>query len=379
MNDIHHQDTKAPRRPAPSLGDEEAAAAISRELAGAARVSILAHIRPDGDAVGSSLALASILRAAGREAEVVLSDVVPRQFRFLEGVDGIPPGRGVAAPGEAGETGNVPEKSQVAPLVIALDTSTHERLGRAAPIYDAAARRACIDHHVSCSLRGDVNWIDPGAAAVGEMIWRLARALEMEVPPGARDALYVAIMTDTGRFTHSNTTAETFETAAALVRAGADPEMLARKVYGEKPLAEWELECRARRSLSIELGGRVATIGIGRRDFEETGTSPSSTEDLSALSRLVEGVEVGLFFKELEGGAGGPAGPGGGMRTKVSIRTARAVDANRLAARMGGGGHPQAAGCTIEAALDEARRTVLAETERFLKDMSADGRKGRGE
>lgn len=334
--------TTPPRAADGCSSAQEAARAIAPELREPRRVLILSHIRPDGDAVGSALALGAILREAGHVPEVALDENVPRRYLFLEGA------RAVLRAGRAtGAQGAV---------VFALDTTGPDRLGKTAGLFEAGAARINIDHHVSNSFFGDVNWVEPRAAAVGAMIGRLAKAMGWRVPPAARDALYVAVMTDTGRFTFSNTTSESLETAAELVRAGASPEVLSENVYGRRTSAQWELERRVRASLRIADGGAVATIGLTTRDFEETGTTPADTDDFASLPRGLAGVDVGLFLYEIDGGA----------RTKVGIRTSRRADANRLAARLGGGGHARAAGCTVYAPLEEACEMMLAETRRFL-------------
>lgn len=321
---------------------QDAVRAVACELARPRRVLILTHIRPDGDAIGSALALGAILREAGHEPEVILDEAVPGRYLFLVGAGAVR---------RAGEVTGAEDA-----VVFALDVTGPDRLGKAAALFDAGAGRINIDHHVSNSLFGDVNWVEPETAAVGEMIRRLAKEMGWSVPPAARDALYVAVMTDTGRFAFSNTSPESFELAAELVRAGARLEVLAENVYGRRTSAQWELERRARASLLLEHGGRVAAIGLTTRDFEETGTTPADTDDFASLPRSLAGVEVGLFFYEIDGGA----------RTKVSIRTSRDVDANLLASAFGGGGHRRASGCTVEGPLEEARERVLAETRRLL-------------
>jgi len=329
--------------PAGDSSMPDAVDAIARELERPRRVFIFTHIRPDGDAVGSGLALRAVLREAGHEPELILAEHMPRRYLFLEGSGAARRAGEVAADAEA--------------VVFALDATGPDRLGDAAALFESGAVKINIDHHVSNSRFGDVNWVEPGTGAVGEMIWRLAKEMGWSVPPAACAALYVALMTDTGRFTFGNTTSGTLGVAAELVRSGASPEILAEEVYGHRTPAQWELERRARASLRFEHGGTVATLELTMRDFDETGTTPGDTDEFASLPRRQAGVEVGLFLYEIDDGA----------RTKVGIRTSRDVDANLLAARLGGGGHRRAAGCTLEGPIDEARERVLAETFRFLE------------
>lgn len=329
-------------RPSPG-SDLEHAREIERGLAGFERVVITAHVRPDGDAVGSCLALASILRARGMQPRVVFEDEVPRQYAFLCGAEQ------VERPPQAAEPSDT--------VLVALDSTSPERLGRAAALARSCARTVVIDHHVSNTSFGDVNWVDAGASSVGEMIHRLAVALGWDVPDEAAEPLYVAIITDTGRFSYSNTTPESLHIAGELVAGGVDPARVAGFVFGNRTPGEWDLDARARASLRLESGGRIATLGVTARDFEETGTKAASTQDLPALARTLAGVEIGLFFYEVDGG----------RRTRVNVRTTEAVDANVLAGRFGGGGHQRAAGCTLDGDLEEVRRKVLAEAKGFLK------------
>jgi len=305
-------------------------------------VIVGSHIRLDGDAVGSALALAAILNARGARASVVLPDEVPRRYRFLAGADRVrDPSRIGTAKGA---------------VFAVLDVSNPERLGEAARLLESASQTVVIDHHVSNTRFGGVNWVEPGASSVGEMIWRMAMTLAWPVPPTAREALYAAILTDTGRFSFSNSTPEALQAAAALVREGVDPACVAEQVYGGRTPGEWALEVRARASLVVEPGGRVATMALTAGDFAETGTTPVAADDFASFPRTMAGIDVGLFFYEIDGGE----------RTKVGIRTTRAVDANVLAGSFGGGGHARAAGCTIDAPVADARRRVVAEVVRAL-------------
>lgn len=316
---------------------------IRRALGGLRRAVLTAHVRPDGDAVGSCLAFAAILRARGLKAQVALEDEVPPRYMFLRGFKRI----------------RHPSKVRGGPdtALVALDVTSPDRMGAAEALAGSCARTIVIDHHVSNTRFGDVNWIDAGASSVGEMIWRLAEELKWEVPRAALEPLYAAIVTDTGRFAYSNTTAESLRIAGELVARGVDPLRVADIVYGGRTPGEWSIEDRARARLRLESGGRIATLGLTVRDFMETGTRPAAMRDLPALARTLAGVDLGLFLYETDGG----------RRTRVNVRTTKSVDANVFAGRFGGGGHRQAAGCTLDGTLEEVRRKVLAEARKFIR------------
>lgn len=312
-------------------------------------IAVVTHERPDGDALGSSLAMASVLRAAGYDACAVGSVPISRQFRFLK------------------HRGLLVEPKRVSgalEVVFSLDATDPVRLGEAGAVFARAKRKLMIDHHPYNLMFGDVNWVDTGAAAVGQMVYQLARALKWSVPLDACEALYVAIMTDTGRFTFGNTTADALRIAGDLVQAGVDPERVSTGIYGERPRNEWELEARLRSSLKMEDGGAIATVELRDTDFEETKTTPAAAQDFASLPRTLEGVKMGIFFYEIEGGS----------KTKVGFRSTRRLDVNRLAASLGGGGHRQASGCTIEGGLDVAKAVVLRAAK---KHMGSNGAKRR--
>lgn len=305
-------------------------------------VLVLSHERPDGDAVGSCVALASMLRARGHMVDIVLPDTPPRKFRFLSGFDEI------SRPSDVHTSNGT--------VAFALDAADEGRLADGAELFRGASVRIVLDHHTSNTGFGDINWIDERASSVGEMLFRLSNTLSWRMPPEAREAIYVAILTDTGRFTFGNTTARALAAAAMLVRSGVDPEGIAENVYGRRTLGEWQLESRARESLRLELGGKLAIMQLSAADFEQTGTTPAAANDLAALTRTLDGVHMGLFLYEIDGGT----------KTKVGVRTTKAVDANRFATLMGGGGHKQAAGFTLEGSLEVSRKRLLKEAERFL-------------
>jgi phosphoesterase RecJ-like protein len=332
-------------------GDRRLARRIARLVAAAGKIVISGHERPDGDCIGSEVALCAILRRAGFDAEIVNSDPTPARYAFL--LDRIV--------GEQAVPLRVLGKNETtleAGLFFALDATNLPRLGRVAPLLrNAAARTIVMDHHEGDSAFGAVNWVESAAAASAELIWRLASCCGWEAPRTALNALYTGLVTDTGQFSYRNTSARVLRMAAELVERGVDTERIWRKVYLNKSLNELALEARARASLRSAAGGRIASIALSHGDFQATGTGPQDTEEMANIPRSLAGVELSLFFYEVDHG----------KQTKVSMRSASPVNVEALARRFGGGGHKQAAACLLGMGLAAAKRVVLAEAERYIR------------
>ncbi|MCY3020520.1 MAG: bifunctional oligoribonuclease/PAP phosphatase NrnA [Planctomycetota bacterium] len=335
--------------------DRFVATRIRRAVGAASRIIVTGHARPDGDCIGSEVALCSILCAAGFRAEVVLADPAPEKYRFLLEPSG---GRG-----REGRTGRLPvrvvrrDEKLVADLAFVLDATGLPRLGGVhPPLQRSAARVINLDHHPGNLQFGDINWVDTHAAATGELVWRLAACCAWPVPPAALRALYVAIMTDTGQFAYSNTSPRVLRMAADLLERGVAPEAVWRRVYLNKSWNELKLDARARASLRSTAGGRIACISLRHEDFAATGTGPEDTDEMASIPRALAGVELALFFYAINRG----------KRTKVSMRAAPHLDVGALARQFGGGGHKQAAACELDVPLPQARKLFLHAAERFL-------------
>ena len=312
----------------PSEG--EAKASIFRLVHQRSSFLITGHERPDGDLVGTALALKYILSTLGRSVRIVLPDEPPERYRRLDG----------AADVEAYAGG--PLEAEV---VVVLDSASLERLGAVREALPAGAPVVSIDHHLSNSGFGDVSWVDPTRSSTGEMVYDLAKASDWPLPLPACAGLYAAIVTDTGRFGYSNTSAGALRTAAELVERGVSAEEMTRRLYSSKSERELRLLGRALSQLRLSDDGRIASVSLYAGDFHEFGAVPTDAQDFAARTVSVAGVELGFFLYELEAG----------RRTKVSVRSSGRVDASELAARFGGGGHHAAAGLSLEMGLDQAR------------------------
>ncbi|MEW6540141.1 MAG: bifunctional oligoribonuclease/PAP phosphatase NrnA [Bacillota bacterium] len=323
-------------------------AAVAAELKRAVRPVLAGHVLPDGDSVGSTLALGLMLEQLGKKVRMVSQDPIPPMYRFLPGVAQI-------------RVGTVPDADY--DCLVTLDCSSPERLGTdIKPLLSRPGLRVVnIDHHISTGRYGDLNHIDPAAAAVGEIVFDLAEPLGVEISPEVSVCLYVAIATDTGSFRYENTTAGTHRRIARLIEMGLDAAAVNTRIFDEKPLAAIRLLHRVLGTLALSAGGRIAWLKLTRAMEAESGEE-ADVEDLINYARRISGVEVGILFRELPEG-----------QIKVGFRSKRAVDVAALAAVFGGGGHPRAAGCRLAGELAEAERLVLGATEKVVAE-ALDGR-----
>jgi len=309
---------------------------------------ITSHINPEGDSVGSQLAVYHILEKLGKNAVIVNHDSVPDNLTFL-------PGAGLVSPDKPDDFN--------AEVIVMLDCPVKERTGKVCRHIKDDQTVVNIDHHISNELFGDVNWVEPGMSSVGEMIFGLAKNMGMEISKDMAVAIYAAIVTDTGIFTYDNTSPETHRIAAELMTAGANPKNLHDEIFEKKSVHEIRLLGMALTTLQITAGGKIAHISLTRDMLLEEGVDYISTDEFINFPRSIKGVEVAVFFKEYEAADG---------KVNVSFRSSGEADVNAVASRFGGGGHPRASGCVLECGLEEAREKVLDEVEKAVKALGGD-------
>lgn len=304
------------------------------------RAVITTHINPDGDAIGSEMALALFLRQRGVRATIVNSDPVPRLYAFLD------PRREVLPPA-APEARRAMESCEV---LFGVDNGTLSRLGSLADwVRTTTATRVCIDHHATQDDVWKVRLIDESACSTGAMVHDLILALGGRLSREQAQAIYVALITDTGYFRFARTDASTYRRAAELVDAGVDPIRVYHRIYERNTPAFVRLLGRALGDVRTEIGGRVGWVRLTRAQIVEAGGEQEDTSDIVNSVLTIEGVRVALLFKELEG-----------SRTKVSLRSKGSLDVNALARRLGGGGHRNAAGILLDEPLERGIERVLA-------------------
>lgn len=300
---------------------------------------VTSHTRPDGDAIGSTLALALILRKMGKSAEVVLGDSVPVIYRPL-------PHAGTII-----HTSRVNGKYDAA-IILECDSVLRTRLQGLEQHF-----LINIDHHETSKPFADVNWIDPSACAVAEMVFRLALAAGVKITPEIATCLYTAVLTDTGAFCYSPTSACTFELAKILVEHGADPARIAQSVYFSSPTSKMRLLGAALTNLHRE--GILTWMSVTRQDMDRCGALEEDCEGLVNYALGIAGVEVAVFFRETSDD-----------RVRISVRSKGAVNVADLAEKFGGGGHACASGFSLAGSLAQAEKKVLGELRSKLPETS---------
>lgn len=313
----------------------EASRALEAAIGRARRILVSSHVRPDGDAVGSQIAMLCDLRARGKEAVAVSQDKPQALYRFLEGFS---------------EIRRAPDGlDRPFDLAIALDCQGLDRLGTVADAFCACPAVANLDHHASNDGFGTIRLVEPDAAATAEVLFRhFTRAGRPVTAPMAR-ALWAGLASDTGRFLHSNTSASCLEMAARLVRAGADPAEMGNRLYRDFTFSQMRLQSLAASSIRLHLGGRVAILRVTEAMEKDAGARYEELADLVEFPRSIRGVEVAAVLSTLRDGSG----------TRASLRSNRAFDVDALARPFQGGGHRCAAGCTIPAPMDEAEGILV--------------------
>ncbi len=310
--------------------------ALLNHLRVGSRFLVTSHVHPDGDAIGSSLAQARILASLGKHAVVWSHDPIPALYQPLYGSEQVHVGEG-PPPG-------FPESFDAAVVLEcpSLDRCGHPDAIQALPVV------LNIDHHLGNEQYGAVNWVDTDAAAVSILVHRIADAMGAAVAPETATLLYLALVTDTGGFRFANTTAETFDSAAAMLRAGASPETVSRWLYESQPEAAVRLISETLATLERHHGGRVATAWLTRDMLERANAQDGDSEGLIDYPRSIAGVEAVAMFRELED-----------KHFKVSLRSRGKTDVQAIAQRFGGGGHPNAAGFGFAGHRDTLYRTTV--------------------
>lgn len=299
------------------------------------RFVVMSHFRPDGDALGCTLAMGLCLQQLGKDVTMWNEDGCLEKFAFLPGSENV------------SQPSAEPQSFDVA---LVLDTAVKDRVGRCLASVAHADVWVNIDHHVSNPRFGDLNYIDSTSPATGQILFELFRQCGLPLTYGMADNLYVAISTDTGSFQYPNTTARTYEIGAELVKLGVKVGDLSQRIYESYPRRRIELLKSLLNNLSFTSNDRVASFSLTQEVSKGLGVLPEDNEGLIDTIRAVQGVIVAAFFEELEDG-----------RVRVSLRSKDAAhtDVCKVAQLFGGGGHTLAAGIRMTGPLDTAKQKVL--------------------
>ena len=333
-------------------GKREEYAKAAALIAKARRILISGHLSPDGDALGSMLALARLLNSAGKQAFAAADLNSLGKPGFLDGVEDMIAVRKL--------------KRQRFDLFIAVDCATFERMPPEVRPVAEKLPIICIDHHHTNTAFGDVSILDPEASSTGELIWRFAKWNEWKLDRASAEALWVAMVTDSGRFAYDSTKPGTLRAAGDLLKHGVRTSYINDIIYGEFARKAIELKRIAWRSLHIWKNRKVAEVTLTRDDFRSVRGTKADVEDVIEIPRSVAKNEIALFFYQI---------PDRTKETRCSIRTRGAWDATALAARFGGGGHIKAAGCTIKSPLAAAKRKMRSAVKEMFRSRS--GKAGR--
>jgi phosphoesterase RecJ-like protein len=311
------------------------------------RFILTTHTNPDPDALGSELALDAFLRAAGKDVWILNSDSPPDAFRFAD------PGRRLRAFSPARHT----PKIRQADVIFVLDASGGwSRVGRVGEVLAAApATVVCIDHHPDSVEFAHLAVVDADAAATAELIFDLIVQAGGTLTPEIARALYLGILTDTGSFRFPKTGPRTHRIVARLIEAGADPGQLYKRMYEQYPLKRVRLKGYVLDSLREEAGGRIVWCALDRATLKAYGVTQANLDGFPGLGMQVGGVRISVLCVEIARG-----------RVKVSLRSDGSVAVNGLAAELGGGGHPSAAGATVKGDLAQVTARVVVGAEALL-------------
>lgn len=305
------------------------------------RICVVGHVRPDGDCIGSQLGLALALINHGKDVVCWNEDPVPPKLKFMD-------------PDQIFER---PRPGRIFDCVIATDAANFERIGSVADFIQDRQMLINIDHHVSNTRYGDINWVAPREPATGTLIYRLLREAGWPITQNIADCLFTAISTDTGSFQYPTTRPTTYHTAAELVKRGADLATISNEVYNSYPIPRVKLLGHVFNSFRLQHQNSIGYFWLRKEDYERTGATAEDTEGLIDHIRAIEPVVIAVAFEEIEPEI-----------TRISLRSKEDnIDVGAIAKQFGGGGHQAAAGARIEGPQDKVQRQVLNAVKQSLQ------------
>lgn len=302
-------------------------------------IFIASHINPDGDNIGSCIALYLALKKLGKKVSLLRSDSLPKSFSFLKGFECFEEYDGSKAD-----------------LFIILDCADKGRLGHNVEVFENVKYSLNIDHHKSNTNFADLNIVDDKSPSTAEMVYKLITQLKIPLDKNMAEAIYTGISTDTGKFSYDSVTSNTHRIVANLLDLGVEFNKININLYESTPLNKMELKIDSLSTLKLYFDNTVATVRVTKDMLSKTNTSMDDTNGIVEEIRRISGVEVACLLKEVEDD-----------RIKISMRSKQSFDVSRVCEDLGGGGHIRASGCTIIDSIDNAEKIVIDTIEKYYK------------
>ncbi len=318
--------------------------AVEKELKRAKNVLVSSHQDPDGDSLGSQLALISYLKSKKKKVLALNQGKVPNKYRFLDPSGWI-------------REAVLPLPDFVPDIAFVVECPSLERIGCVQKLLRPETVVVNFDHHPQNQKFGKINWLDTKASAVGEMVYDFLTAVRFKITAPVAQAIYTAILTDTGRFRYHSTSARTFEICARLLKSGADSQKITEEIYYKVSEADLRLMAKVLDGARLYRDGEICFLSIDRDNLASTGAKFEDTEGIVDYSLYIRDVKVGVLFKEIAP-----------VRTKVSLRSQNGINISRVAKFFGGGGHANASGCALDMPMGDAKRAVLEKVSEFLEN-----------
>jgi len=293
---------------------------------------ITAHVRLDGDALGSELAFYLMLKDMGKKAVIYNQDATPQQYRFLPGAQNI-----------VNELRDIEQYD----VGVVLDCSNLERVGEKSAQIENIKTLINIDHHISNGGFCRLSMLEGQASSTGEILYRLMREMRCDMTKDICTNLYAAIITDTGGFRYSSTHGDTLQAAGVLVENGADPQWISENIYENDSPARLKLMARVLETMSLDLENKVGSLFVSQEDLRQTGASLDHSEGFIDIPRTVKGIDISVLYSQLEK-----------KYYKVSLRSKRQINVEKVAGKFGGGGHINAAACRIKGDIEEIKMLI---------------------
>lgn len=302
-------------------------------------IYIVSHVQPDGDNIGSILALWMALRNIKEKVYILKSDDIPSDFLFLPNIDMI----------------HDYNNDEEIDLLITLDASDEGRLGQNKTLLNKAKVVINIDHHISNNNFGHINIIDSNASATGELVYKLISKMNIPIDKDIASCIYTAISSDTGSFMYDNTSEETHKIAAELLKVGIDKSSININLYQNRSMERTILFIKALETLNLYFDNKVAIVKVTQDMVEKSNAKMEDTEGIVSFIREIAPVEIAIILKEFKE-----------EEIKVSMRSKRFIDVSQICANFGGGGHIRAAGCTINSPMPAAEELILNQLQKVF-------------